>query len=160
MKLKSLLGGLMMAMALAGCIPQPPPQSVQEDWKQEALDVVNSVRANAGLAPVTLCESLNVAADAHALDQALHRRMSHVGSDGADFVKRDEHAGYRDWTLLGENVAAGQDSVADVMSAWRNSPGHLANIVKPGFTHMGLGSAVDGGSVRYWSQEFGASGTC
>ena len=49
--------------------------------------------------------SLNVAADAHALDQALHRRMSHVGSDGADFVKRDERAGYRDWTLLGENVA-------------------------------------------------------
>jgi uncharacterized protein YkwD len=67
-------------------------------------------------------------------------------------------AGYQ-WTRAGENIAAGQPDVYNVMIAWVYSPGHYKNIVDPGFQHVGFGSVPrsDGGS--FWVQDFGA-GTC
>ena len=53
-------------------------------------------------------------------------------------------------------MARGQLNVAQVMAAWMASPGHRANIVNPGFTHVGFGLA----NGHVWTQEFGASGSC
>ena len=38
---------------------------------------------------------------------------------------------------IGENIACGQRSPAEVVDGWMNSPGHRANILKPDFTHIG-----------------------
>jgi uncharacterized protein YkwD len=37
-----------------------------------------------------------------------------------------------------------------------NSPGHRANILTPGFTHLGVGFEGGGPAGTYWTQLFGA----
>lgn len=49
------------------------------------------------------------------------------------------------WTLLGENVAAGQSSAAQVTREWMASPGHCRNIMEPTFTSVGV-SGLTGGT--------------
>ena len=67
-----------------------------------------SLAANAvGAAPLTFCANLMTAAQRHSEDQAAHSTMSHTGSNGSTMVQRAEAAGYRGWTSLAENVAAG-----------------------------------------------------
>lgn len=39
-----------------------------------------------------------------------------------------------------------------------DSPGHRANILKPDFTHIGIGLRGGGEMATYWTQLFGASG--
>lgn len=37
-----------------------------------------------------------------------------------------------------------------------NSPGHGGDILRPAFTHIGVGFAGGGPSAPYWTQLFGA----
>ena len=46
------------------------------------------------------------------------------------------------WSTVGENVGFGATS-AVIHDALVNSAGHLANIVSPSFTRLGVGAAVD-----------------
>jgi uncharacterized protein YkwD len=45
-------------------------------------------------------------------------------------------------STAGENIAAGQDSLADVLAAWRRSPGHNRNLLLRGATEIGIAVAV------------------
>ncbi len=58
------------------------------------------------------------------------------------------------WSAYGENVAAGQRSGTEVVSAWMNSPGHRANILNPAYTEIGVGYAVDSEGRPYYAQVF------
>jgi uncharacterized protein YkwD len=40
------------------------------------------------------------------------------------------------------------------MDGWMNSPGHKANILKPEFTHIGVGYLTGGEYRTYWTQMF------
>lgn len=56
-------------------------------------------------------------------------------------------------SIVGENIAAGQNSPSEVMSQWIASPGHYANITESRFTNIGVGCFfVDG--TYYWVQSF------
>ncbi|NLO78992.1 MAG: CAP domain-containing protein [Xanthomonadaceae bacterium] len=55
----------------------------------------------------------------------------------------------------GENIAAGQRSVAEVMQDWLQSAGHCANIMNPLHAELGAAAAVSGTDARiYWAQVF------
>lgn len=82
--------------------------------------------------------------------------MTHTGSDGSDPGKRATEAGY-DWRSVTENVAYGYPDEQTCMSKWMASPGHRANILKPGLTHFGSAMAVSG-STPYYTQDFGGDG--
>jgi uncharacterized protein YkwD len=56
---------------------------------------------------------------------------------------------------IGENIACGQRSPAEVVTGWMNSPGHRANILRREFTHIGVGFAGGGRAGTYWTQVFG-----
>lgn len=56
---------------------------------------------------------------------------------------------------MGENIAYGYPTAPTVMEAWMNSPGHRANILRPQFTHVGMGVKRDASGRRYWVQNFG-----
>lgn len=58
--------------------------------------------------------------------------------------------------LAGENIAAGQRSPEQVVEGWMNSKGHRENILKEGFTHIGVGYVEDAGLPygTYWTQLF------
>lgn len=61
------------------------------------------------------------------------------------------------WTLAGENIAAGQPSAEAAFTDWLMSPGHRANIERPGFRRIGVGyqPGVTGDPYgHYWTQLF------
>ncbi len=70
-----------------------PPADVA-DWPRETVRLINEVRAQHGLPPLTYNETLAQAAQAHANDCAQRGRGSHTGSDGSDIKTRILRAGY------------------------------------------------------------------
>jgi uncharacterized protein YkwD len=119
------------------------------------LQRVNAVRASSGLAPLAWCGTLANAAAAHTHDMASHGFMGHIGSDGSDMATRANRHGYVRWTRITENVAAGPGSVDAVMATWMGSSGHRAHILDRGVHHAGFARVGN-----YWTQMFGANGTC
>ncbi|WP_426103576.1 CAP domain-containing protein [Massilia sp. TSP1-1-2] len=109
-------------------------------------------------APLAWNNALAQAAFSHSSDMAEQRYFSHQGKDGRQVAQRATQAGYG-WRLIGENIAAGQDSAADAVASWLDSPGHCVNIMNPGFTEMGAAFAISGGERAgrvYWTQALGA----
>lgn len=130
-------------------------------WRRQMLGRVNDLRRAVGAEPLTLCAPLETAASRYAAVMAERNHYDHVGPDGRQPWDRMADGGY-DWTLAGENIAGGQQNVAEVVTAWRNSPLHYDNLVNPRFTHVGFGYALDDASDlrTYWVQDFGSGGTC
>ncbi|TYZ68049.1 hypothetical protein PybrP1_012631 [[Pythium] brassicae (nom. inval.)] len=123
------------------------------------LSAVNAARAEESVAPLRLCSKLQAAAVAHCKDMARQNFMSHTGSSGASLADRVRAQSFS-YTLVGENVAAGQSSVDQVMTAWMNSTGHRSNILNPSFRFFGAGYALNTRAtyVHYWTQNFAANG--
>ncbi|MFJ5733035.1 CAP domain-containing protein [Streptomyces paradoxus] len=117
-------------------------------------DLTNRERARAGLAPLAPDPLLTTAAQAHSADMVARAFYAHTAPDGSQPWDRAAAAGSTR-RAIGENIACGQRSPADVVEGWMNSPGHRANILKPGFTHIGIGFAGGGRAGTYWTQLFG-----
>ncbi|MER6349970.1 CAP domain-containing protein [Streptomyces sp. NPDC001595] len=118
------------------------------------LDLTNRERARAGLRPLAADPALTTAAQAHSADMVARDFYSHTSPDGGRPWDRAAAAGSTRRSI-GENIACGQRSPAEVVTDWMNSPGHRANILKPDFTHLGVGFAGGGRSGTYWTQLFG-----
>ena len=58
------------------------------------------------------------------------------------------------YNTAGENIAMGQTSPSQVMTAWMNSEGHRANILNSSFTKIGVGVAQNANGQYYWTQQF------
>jgi len=99
--------------------------------------------------------TLEDVAYAHSRDMGDYNYFSHTGSDGLMAGDRVSNAGY-DWSAVGENIAAGQQTIDVVMAAWLDSPGHCANIMRSVYTELGAASyRVDGSDYPiYWTQVF------
>jgi uncharacterized protein YkwD len=125
------------------------------------LTYVNAVRADAGVPPVRICANLRTSAGRYALSMARTGSVDHVGPDGSSSGERMAAAGYRG-RVLGETLAGGQDTVVQVMRAWRASPTHFAVMTDPRLRHVGFGHADSVGTRHdeYWVQHFGAGGDC
>ncbi|MFH9009526.1 CAP domain-containing protein [Streptomyces afghaniensis] len=117
-------------------------------------DLTNRERARAGLPPLAADPLLTVAAQAHSADMVARDFYSHTAPGGSQPWDRAAAAGSTRRSI-GENIACGQRSPAEVVEGWMNSPGHRANILKPGFTHLGVGFAGGGRAGTYWTQLFG-----
>lgn len=120
----------------------------------EVVSLTNAERATAGLPPLAVDTLLTTAAQAHSDDMVARTFYSHTDPDGGQPWDRAAAAGSRRRTI-GENIACGQRSPAEVVRGWMNSPGHRANILKPDFTHIGIGLAGGGKAGTYWTQLFG-----
>lgn len=99
--------------------------------------------------------TLEDAARAHSTDMAELEFFSHTGPGGLEIGERVKNRGYN-WLAVGENIAAGQSSVDDVVDGWLSSPGHCSNIMRAGFTEMGAARIEAPGSEYspYWTQVF------
>jgi len=99
--------------------------------------------------------TLEDVAFAHSRDMGEYNFFSHTGSDGLAVGDRVRNAGY-DWSAVGENIAAGQQTIDTVMAAWLDSPGHCVNIMSPVYTEFGAANySVDGADYPvYWTQVF------
>jgi uncharacterized protein YkwD len=99
---------------------------------------------------------LQSSARSHAVDMAENAYFAHESRDGRSPFDRMREAGFRG-CALGENIAAGQETPEDVVQAWRESPGHCANMLSPNFTHIGVGyrPAPQQDTRHVWVQNFG-----
>jgi uncharacterized protein YkwD len=91
---------------------------------------------------------LTQAADAHSRDMVANNFFSHTGSGGSTLSSRVNAAGYL-WRSLGENIAAGQTSINQVVDGWIASEGHCANLLNPSFTEVGLACVSGTASTTY-----------
>ncbi|GGJ29748.1 CAP domain-containing protein [Streptomyces brasiliensis] len=121
----------------------------------EVVELTNRERRRAGLPPLAVDPLLQAAAQAHSADMVTRDFYSHTSPEGSQPWDRAAAARSRRRTI-GENIACGQRSPAEVVKGWMNSPGHRANILKRDFTHIGIGFAGGGRAGTYWTQLFGA----
>lgn len=156
--------------------PEPAPRTAGTratcnlaDFEGEALALVNAYRAAGAscgsegpfpaAAPLAWNAALTQASLVHSDDMVAFDFFSHTGSDGGNAGQRATAAGYV-WQSWGENIAAGQRSVAAVMAGWMASPGHCANIMHAGFRDIGL-ACVSGGAGNsyrtYWTMTLGSA---
>ena len=124
----------------------------------EVVRLVNVERAKAGLSPLSATNNqLNNAAMKRADEIRVDYRSDHSRPDGRAWstVLPEFNVSYR---AAGENIAQGQSSPQEVVTAWMNSPGHRRNIMNPDFTHIGVGVAQGTGTrgdIRWsWVQLF------
>ncbi len=132
--------------------------SSNSSYVDQVVSLVNKERSKAGLVSLSKNNQLTNSAQGYAQYMADGNFFAHVGPNGSTFITRNKAAGYTPYHYLGENIAAGQRSPQEVMTAWMNSSGHRANILKPEFKEIGVGYMLKRGTAygTYWVQEFGA----
>jgi uncharacterized protein YkwD len=136
-------------------------------FEDEVLALTNDERAKgadcgsegafAAAADLTADSRLRCAGRQHSRDMAVRDFFDHTNPDGLDPFDRVDRTGYN-WQAAGENIAAGQSTPSDVVAGWMASDGHCANVMRPEFTHLGVGYFLqDGDTYRhYWTQVFAA----
>lgn len=134
-----------------------------DNFKQEFLYRINKVRAvgcDCGgkfmppAPPLTWNSNLQASAFGHAQDMNRQQYFSHESKDGRNIEDRIVAAGYvfngYKSFAIGENIAYGQQSIAEVSDGWFQSEGHCKNLMNPTFKEIGI--ARNG---LYWVQDFG-----
>jgi uncharacterized protein YkwD len=117
---------------------------------QRIVDLVNAARRDAGIGPVAVSGLLTTVAGSYSRVQAAQGNLSHVGPDGSRIGDRISRSGYQ-WSVCGENLAAGPANPDKVFELWMNSPAHRDIILQPNVREIGLGwTHRDGAMSNYW----------
>ncbi|HPD29603.1 MAG TPA: CAP domain-containing protein [Phycisphaerae bacterium] len=125
--------------------------------QQQMLNALNNYRLANGLGILMYSDSLEQAAQAHAQDMHARNFFDHTNPDGKTSFDRAVAAGFCSPLMVGENIAYGQQSVADVQAGWEGSPGHNANMLHTGYAFVGMGHYVSFLGEHYWVQVFGTT---
>jgi uncharacterized protein YkwD len=132
----------------------PTQPGAPSDYIAQVVQLTNQRRAAKGCGALTVNAALTRVAQAHSADMAANNYFSHDSQDGRSPFDRMSAAGYR-FGAAAENIAAGQRTPSDVVTAWMNSEGHRANIENCTYTEIGVGYATGGSYGSYWTQDFG-----
>src|SRR5262245_6174865 len=136
------------------------PTASVEATVSTVLELTNAERVKAGLAPLRENSRLQLAAQLQSEQMGSVSRMDHVLREARYPNPTDRLAAAKYvWEAYAENVAMGQRSAAEVVSAWMHSPGHRANILNPNYTELGIGYALDAAGHPYYAQVFGRPGS-
>ena len=121
------------------------------------LKLINDYRAQNGLGPLVLTQTLGAASEHHSVDMAVNNYFAHILFDGTDWSQNMTNYGYTYNTYRGENLAAGNESASATFTQWKNSAGHNANMLTPNYTAIGIGRAYGATSTYkwYWTTDFG-----
>jgi hypothetical protein len=126
-----------------------------EERIHEMLEAVNAERARRRLPAVRLDDTLTEIAEFHACRMVESGFIGHEDPfDGSTVDVRAANFGYA-FLKVGENLAAGQLTVPEVMRDWLESPSHRAIILDPAYTEIGIAVKTGGTFGTYWVQEFG-----
>jgi len=125
---------------------QLPPLERAKTYEDEVVEIVNQERwSNGQLPPLARCALLDTSSETHSSNMAVRDFLAHCDLDtGTEFWERIIAAGYS-FNAAAENIAAGQSTAAQVMTAWMNSEGHRANILDLDFREIGVGWVYQSG---------------
>ncbi|MCP4544785.1 MAG: LysM peptidoglycan-binding domain-containing protein [Chloroflexi bacterium] len=125
-------------------------------WPYEMVQMINQIRAQHGLAPLTYNETLAQAAQAHANDCSQRGWCNHTGTDGSDVKTRILRAGYdaAGWA----ECWAQQQTLQDAVNIWMDEvppdDAHRRTLLTTGLSEVGVGMAKTGWGY-YFIADFG-----
>jgi uncharacterized protein YkwD len=128
--------------------------STSSSYQNEVANLINSARAQAGLAPLNVNAQLATAALGHSIDMACHGLISHTGSDGSSPYDRIVAAGY--YPSLSSEIIYGSGYPQTAFDWWMSDQIHRDEILNPNVTELGVGYAyVQGTSAGgYYTVDF------
>jgi uncharacterized protein YkwD len=170
----------LIAAALAGCAHEPiaqrpatarmaagpaQPACGGRVSVDEVLQRINAVRASGyrcggrRMAPASGLQwnaALYVAAARHSSDMASRNYFEHRSPEGTTVRHRASSAHYK-FSTVGENIAAGLQTVPEAVQAWLNSPDHCENLMDPDYRDVAVACVVQPGSEygTYWTMLLG-----
>ncbi|MEJ7692714.1 CAP domain-containing protein [Daejeonella sp.] len=154
---------LLALLSCMGMRSDPGKSASLNRFQNDFLTRINNVRT-AGckcgktymppVEPLSWNSLLERSAYGHALDMSTRRYFNHTSLSGKTIKNRLEEAGYNLTGMrtyaFGENIAAGQKSIDQVMTSWLKSEGHCKNIMSPHFKEIGVAE-----TNLHWVQDFG-----
>lgn len=122
-------------------VSTPEAVEVNYDYNQteaRIVELINNHRESIGLNPLEVINYISIKSEGHNEYMIEKQSISHDG-----FQQRSQNI----IQVLGaekvaENVAYNYATAESVVAAWKNSPGHRANI-EGDFTHFGISVSVD-----------------
>ena len=166
--LSSLFSVLFCAFFLSGCgnndpfalnldpnklTPINPAANVATSDDAAFLVLINELRVQNGVGTLTINSSLQSAATAHSAEMDSTDTLAHANASAYDAP----------FNASGENIACGNKSAVDTFNQWKNSPGHLANMLSPNYQFIGIARAGTDAEVSqkncpwYWTTDFGGN---
>lgn len=147
----------------AQSVPLPTPT---DPGAQHLLELVNQARwANGQTPPLKWNAALERAALGHSQNMAQDDFFTHQGTGEASPWDRIDAAGYGNWYVLAENIAAGYGRGEDVLQGWLASTQHRDNLMNPELHEAGIGWVFQAGDAypggtwgygNYWTLDMGS----
>lgn len=133
-------------------LSDPPGGDFDTDFEQTLLDLNNIFRDRQGPRALAWDPGLALAARAHAADMGATEVFDHVTREGYTPAGRVGLLARDLVGAAGENIAmrlnaSGPVTPDQIMGQWKASPGHRANLLAAGFTHVGYGVLRQGPRV-------------
>lgn len=129
---------MIFAVVLVGLVVTGFAQAAALSQREASvLSHVNQVRADHDLRPLAVDRRLVRAARGHSATLLRSNVFTH-----GDMTTRLRRSGAHG-PLFGENLAWGvgrRSSAAAIVRGWLESPSHRANLLRPGFRRIGIGS--------------------
>lgn len=108
-----------------------PPYSAEE-----LIEATNRYRAELGLKPLQVNDTLTQAAMRRAMDMAASGEFTHRDAQGNRIWPN--YLGEYNFAYAGENLARGYSNATSVMDAWKNSQTHNAAFLNDAFSELGI----------------------
>lgn len=126
---------------------------------EEVIRLTNVERANNGLAPLTVNQTLSQAALAKGNDMLAKGYWAHFAPDGTSPWSFFLSFGYK-YKYAGENLARDFADAGSAVNAWMASPTHRENILNANYREIGIGvveGPLSGTDTTIIVQFFGTS---
>jgi uncharacterized YkwD family protein len=121
--------------------------------ENEVIRLVNVERTKRGLSALKTNWQVSRIARYKSKDMADLNYFSHYSKTYGSPFDMLENFGVK-FSAAGENIASGQTTPSQVVTAWMNSPGHRSNILSLSYTQIGVGLAKNKYGKTYWTQMF------
>lgn len=126
-----------------------------ERMAEQVLELVNLERAQRDLQPVVASNELSKVAEDYACRMITEGFFGHRDPATGDGPSQRAISAKYTFFAIGENLAAGPRTSAEVMKVWMDSPSHRAIILDPTWRDLGIAVRTGGEYAIYWVQEFG-----
>lgn len=114
------------------------------------LTQVNLLRAQSGMAALTISPALSAAAMAHSRDMSAQNRAWHFGSDGSsplDRVRRQNYTG----RLIGENISETYENEIAALGGWMQTRDTRDVLMDPAAREIGMGWFQETSNKIWWT---------
>ena len=128
----------------------PQLDSTVTSYEAEVIRLVNEIRQENGLKPLTTNWELSRVARYKSQDMVDNKYFSHTSPTYGSPFQMIKAFGLS-YRSAGENIAMGYATPQAVVNGWMNSSGHRANILNASYTQIGVGYVAQG---HYWTQMF------